>query len=367
MTTPGTLALRGAGNITETTGTISAATLDSVGAINGNVALGNANSIATVGGFTVAAGHALYLNDAGPVVLAGPVAAPTATFSASAIGISGGVDVDGLLAFESPGDVTETSGVITAGTLSSNGTDIGGNVSLNNGNDIATLGGFSANGGLTLNDQAPLQIAGNVALGGALALSGSGDINQTAGSITAAELLSDGGVNGAVALLQPGNVIPVLGAFAAAGELSMNDTGPLALTGDIFTGANALKTSPPAGPSRSKAASSPPALVNATAPEVTLGDANAIGNLGAVSTDHLLVNGVAAITGPITANNATVTSPGDLALSGPVAVSNALVLGAAGNLTQTAGTGPVNAKHRHLQRRRHEPRRRYRHRRSARP
>ncbi len=343
IATPGTVTLEDDGNITETTGAITAGTLDSGGtSIGGDVALANANAIATLGGFTVASGHTLALGDTGPLTITGPVVATYASFTAAGIAIAGSIDAAGQLALAGTGNVTETTGGVTAGTLSSGGATIGGDVALNNANHIGTLGGFAATGGLALADQAPLVIAAPVSLGGTLALLDTGAITQTGGSIVAAALTSDGGtVGGRVSLLRPGNLIPVLGNFAAPAGLALADAGPLDLAGNIFTGTDAFNLAV-GGAITQTAGKIGAGTLNAAGSEIDLARANAIGRLGNIATDTLFVDGVAAITGPLSANDATVVAPGDLALSGAAAITHELSLSSGGNITQTAGTGPLH-------------------------
>ena len=341
--TPGIVTLEDDGNIAETTGGITAGTLNSGGtSIGGDVLLGNANAIATLGGFTVAAGHTLALDDAGPLVIAGPVVAPFASFTAAGIAIAGSIDAASLLALASTGNITETTGGVTAGTLSSGGATIGGDVALNNANHIGTLGGFDAAGGLALADQTPLVIAAPVSLGGTLALLDTGAITQTGGSISAAALTSDGGtVGGRVSLLRPGNLIPVLGNFAAPAGLALADAGALDLTGNIFSGTAAFNLAV-SGAVTQTGGKIGAGTLNAAGSEISLGRANAISRLGNIATDTLFVNGVTAITGPLVANDATVVAPGDLALSGAASVARELSLSSGGNITQAAGAGPLH-------------------------
>ncbi|MDD2862649.1 MAG: hypothetical protein PHI71_16495, partial [Acidiphilium sp.] len=91
LATPGTLGL-GGGTIIET-GAISAAVLQSQGALGGYVSLAGSNRIGMLGQFDDA-GHALSLVDGGPLDLAGPVTAQVVSISATGMltldGIAGG-------------------------------------------------------------------------------------------------------------------------------------------------------------------------------------------------------------------------------------------------------------------------------------
>ncbi len=333
------LALESTGNITEPGGFITTPSLTSGGTpVGGNVALTDVNAIGTLAAFT--GDGSFTLDNSGLLTVAGPVVAPVVTLSSPTIAITGAIDAATLLALESTGNVFEaTNGAITTGTLTSGG--IGGNATLNTAlNSISTLGQFTA-GGLALNDQTPLAITSPVAIAGTLALLDTGNITQTGGTISAATLTSDGGtIGGAAAIIQPGNDIPSLGAFGAVAGLALTDAVPLSLAGNIFTGSTAPLTLLDSGnPITQTGGAISTGTLNATAGNVTLGQANAIGDLGTVNAANLYVNGVGGIGGPVAVTGgATILSPAALPVSGNINAGSNLLLEALGGISQTGGT-----------------------------
>ena len=183
-----TLALEaGAGGITEGAGgSITAGTLSSGNTtIDGAVALGNANTIATLGAF--AARGNILLDDTGPLNIAGLVTTPgtltvvdsgaldvagtvtagAATLEAAGLTLDAPLSITNALTLEAgSGGITEDAdGSITAGTLNNGNTTIGGDVSLaSTANSIATLGNFAVGTGdaFDLNDMGSLVVAGLV-------------------------------------------------------------------------------------------------------------------------------------------------------------------------------------------------------------
>jgi filamentous hemagglutinin family protein len=333
------LALESTGQIIEPGGIITTPLLTSGGtAVGGNVSLTDANAIGTLGAFSDAG--ILSLTDTGLLTVNGPVTAPVVTLSSPSIAVAGFIGASTLLALESTDNISEaTSALITTGTLTSGGTTIGGDVTLNSAfNSITTLGSFSA-GGLALNDSAALAITSPVAITGTLALLDTGNITQTGGTISAATLTSDGGtIGGAASFTDAGNNIPTLGAFAAVAGLALTDAAPLNLNGNIFTGSSAALTLLDSGQPISQSGGSASAgTLNATGSTITLGKSNAIGTIGTVNATSLYVNGVASISGPVAVTNgATILSPGALPVTGNINAANVL-LEALGGISQTAG------------------------------
>ena len=203
--TTGTLALgAGAGGITQSgSAVIVAGTLLGSGAIGGAVALGGANTIATLGSVTVAGadftladgGEGGALSVAGPVsaldvTIGGGTLSPatlavpgaiTATGSllslssgSGGIALGGSLNAAGTLALAAAGGgVTETGGTVVAGTLASVGTIVGG-AALTGSNTIGALGNFAgdttnsfvlADAGASTLTVFGTVIAGNVTLG----------------------------------------------------------------------------------------------------------------------------------------------------------------------------------------------------------
>jgi filamentous hemagglutinin family protein len=395
------LALESTGNITESTGTISVPTLTSGGtAITGNVSLnGNANRIGTISPFTL--GGNLVLNDATSLVaglvratggtsvidlntpdlltIAGPVTAPDSTLSAGSISITGALDISQTLALEAnAGGVDESTGQITAGTLTSNGTAIQGTVALVNGNIIGTLSSFAATGFIILNNSPSLTIDGLVSTPAGLTLDQSGPITEVAGGTLAVGTLSSGtAITGNVALGNA-NTIVTLGTFtvAAGDTLALNNTGLLTVTGPVsapfatiasgsieVSGLLSGNTATLSAGSIDVAGSislasllalestgnvtetggfvTVPTLTSggpAIAGAVTLADANAIGTLGAFTANGNLAltdAGLLTVAGPVSAANAVLTA-GGIAFPGQI-TTGTLALFSTNDVTESGG------------------------------
>ena len=129
------------------------------------------------------------------------------------------------LVLNSNGAISQTSGVITAGTLTGNAN---GAVTLNQANQINNLGDFAA-ASFSLANAVLLTLSGNVTTSGAQNYSSA--VFQTSGLIVADTLT--GNTNGAVTLDQA-NQINNLGDFTAA-SFSLTNTVPLTLAGDVTT------------------------------------------------------------------------------------------------------------------------------------
>ncbi len=217
------LALGGTGNISQSvsfvtggldqqTSIIRANSVVSIGTVGGSVILDGANQIGTLGGFAVSAADpanqfALF----SPTVLTvtGPLSAPNATITAGDLTIAGAVDVPGTLFIDSPGVIDETTGTIAAGTLTGGGLD---GITLANANSINVLGSFvntfAPDLGFTLDDIAPLTIAGLVADSGDIVLDDTGAISETSAGAIETPLLDLAGTD---ITLDQGNAIGLLG------------------------------------------------------------------------------------------------------------------------------------------------------------
>ncbi|MDE2390009.1 MAG: hypothetical protein KGL65_00225, partial [Rhodospirillales bacterium] len=162
------------------------------------------------------------------------------------------------------------------------------------------------------------------------------NITQTGGSITAAALISDGGTVGGSALFgQAGNIIPVLGGFAAHGDLRLNTSGALTVAGNVTTGGTlSLYGSGTIGQSSGLISA---AWLNASGTAIDLGGTN-IGLLGNVSAaGNVSIANAGGLAGTLTAQNATLGSNGGFAASGDAQIGNALYITAAGPMVQTGG------------------------------
>jgi hypothetical protein len=211
------LALESSGNIFETTGAISEATLTSGGTtIGGILSLENGNVIGTLG--PVAATGGLTLNNFQSLAIAGAIITPAS------------------LVLQARGAVTEiTGGTISAGTFGTGTGTISGALSLLNPNSISNLGNLIADGGIALNDLTPLDLAGFVTTAGSILLEGKGGITET-GTLDAATLTTGATTYAGNVILDGSNAIPDLASFtlAAGDKLDFADTGFLAVTGTVF-------------------------------------------------------------------------------------------------------------------------------------
>jgi filamentous hemagglutinin family protein len=338
-----TTLLATSGPITET-GALIVGTLSgsSTGAANLTGASASANQIAILGGFTA---NGFMLNDGLSLTVNGPVnggasasIADTAllsvpgSVSATVISLSGmnlaigGTVTDGgtgtTVLTATAGSITET-GALIVGTLSGSST---GAATLTGANQVAILGGFTANG-FTLNDGLSLTVNGPVN-GGASAsiadtalLSVPGSVNASAISLSGTNLtiggtVTDGGA-GTANLVATAGPITETGALIV-GTLSGSTTGSASLTGS-----NAIAT-----------------LGVFTAPGgLTLDDGGNLTVAGPVSAGpsaQINVAGALGITGALTAASVTL-NVADLNLGGTLTGTNQVTLNIGGSVSETGG------------------------------
>ncbi len=243
-------------------GLIQAALLLSGGAPSGAFVLGGANQVTALGSFQMASGGSLLLADAVQLTVAGPVTADAVTLGAPAITLAGLIAANLVDLSASSGGITETSGSITAGLLSSGGGIVGGATLDNPGNAVTALGNIAVSSGdFDFAQAGSLAVAGaltapNVALriGGALQIAGAGRLQAAGtvdlsangaseaptGAIVAGVLDSTQGAGGQF-LLNGANQVGILGQFAdPAGGLSLADGQPLSVAGPVTAGSLAL-------------------------------------------------------------------------------------------------------------------------------
>jgi filamentous hemagglutinin family protein len=314
-----TLTLEGFGFSEVGAGGIDAGTLTSNHAtIAGSATMNGANSIANLTNF-YASGN-VFLADAQALTLSG-------TISATTLGL-----LDSFSIAEA------TGGAIQAIELTSDGGIVGTSAILNGtGNRIDTLGPFAAHGGLALYDAKTLLIDGNINLGGALTLADAQSVEQTGGTITAAALSTGAGsIGGSAAFGEFGNQITAVSDFTTSGSLFLEDDVGLSLTGNInaATGLFIFTNNDDITQTGGKIVTGSLALGGDT---ISLDLKNTIAALGLVSAADLLINGVYAVTGTVSAGAATITSPTSLAISGDIIAGGSLLLAAA-TLAQTGGT-----------------------------
>jgi hypothetical protein len=279
------LALINDGTATETGGTISVATL--TGAGDGLVSLLDANSITTLGAFAagslaindgidlaiggiVSSASTITVEDAGNIfeIAGGTLVAPVLNSGGTTIG--GGVtllntnSIGTIGQFAAAQNIAFDDGTIYAlnGVLSSGGTislagsglaeiaggtidalellslgSLAGGVTLNNANTLGTLGVFAADD-LFLDDATALTLDGRISLSSpaGMGLASAGNITQVSGTIIAAELTSDGHLEGGNVVLNGLNTISTLGAFSGAGNFDLRDQHALTINGAVTLG-----------------------------------------------------------------------------------------------------------------------------------
>lgn len=344
ISAPTRLALGSTGSISQSAGSISTGTLLSIGTIGGDVTLAGANSIATLGAFTLAG--ALDLVDAGLLTVTGPVAGNAVSLSGGSIDLAGNVTALGILSLGGAGGISQTGGSILAGLLTSLGT-IGSATLGVAGNNIGTLGGFAASGNILLADAGSLAIAGSVATPGTLILQGGTGISEISGGVIDAGSFGSGaGTIGGNVDLANANSIAVLGNLylGNGGTLSLADATALKITGQVSadtvlltsagsvveTGAGVIDT----GTFGTGAGS--------IAGDVRLAGANSIASLGMLNAGGTLVlddAGTLAIDGPVTAGVVSLADNGIITLAGAVSGTLGFVtILADGLLDATGGT-----------------------------
>ena len=258
---PGVVSDGGAGavSLVATTGTITEPGALIAGTLSGSAAgaatLTGSNQIASLGAFTAAGltlldaasltvsgavngGASATITDTGLLTIAGSLSAGAVSLTANAISIPGVVSDGGagtVALIATTGTINET-GALIAGTLS--GSALGA-ATLIGGNQIATLGAFTA-AGFALNDSVPLTVSGVVSGGasativdaGLLTIGntvGAAAVSLTAGSIAIPGVVTDGGA-GTVALIATNGTINETGVLNA-GTLTGSAAGAATLTG----------------------------------------------------------------------------------------------------------------------------------------
>ncbi|AIF48217.1 beta strand repeat-containing protein [Dyella japonica] len=234
------------GAITQTAGSLKAPLL--TGSSQGTTALTQANQITQLGSF---AANGFSLTNAGALTVAGPltstgsVALTTHSGDLTLLGAMSGTDVSLIAA---NGAVNQTGGTLTANTLSGHSS---GATSLTLGvNTIGNVGSYSSGGDFSLGDASALTVSGPLTSGGNMTLgtsgnltlagsvsgqavtlnTGAGNVNQTAGTLTAGTLT--GGSSGDTLLTQA-NQIGLLGGYSSGGNFSLTNGAAIAQSGAL--------------------------------------------------------------------------------------------------------------------------------------
>jgi fibronectin-binding autotransporter adhesin len=389
------------GSITES-GAISAGTL--AGSAGTTATLTGANTIATLSSFSAPDGFTLnngeVLSIAGPVsssgtvvvsngsfglTVPGTISALAATLSASSIGIAGALAVTDTASLVSGGGITE-SGVINAGTLTGSA---GATASFTGNNTIGTLVNFGVTGGTNafdLTDATPLIVAGTVTGAGnvylrdtgvgGITIASSGSVGagttQFAGFQTDLFTINAGGkVTGGTFELAPntpgrsltlgtggaglalsslsgiGPAALRLGAVTLPGDLSPTITArSIVVAGAFGGGAISVELDSLGGISQTSGVLTAGILTGHAAGGVSLGSANAVGNLDSFnvsggSSFTLVDSGLAGglgVSGVVTAANVTIEGAPTVTVTGTIAAAGTLILSSgAGGIQLDAG------------------------------
>ncbi len=328
--------------LNQTGGAITTASL--AGSSAGATALtAGGNAIGTLAGFSSAGGFSLA--DGQALAVSGPVADATSV----ALNVMGGLTLNGAvqtgaLTLTATGAITQPGGAIIANSLTGNAA---GATLTASGNRVSTLANFASTGNLALTDRAPVTVSSavSVASGGTLTLTDDSPTFGTGGS-----LLAPGGT---VALREytAGNGITVGGGGGLAGtppvtaqtlRLGIPTGGPVTIAGafnlstvtvlDLESGGAIAETG--AGAIRV-------ATLTGNGASASLGGANQVGTLGAVTTNSgfALTNAQAlAVAGPVTDGQsvALTTTAGGLTLAGNVTAPSVTLTSAAA-VNQTGG------------------------------
>lgn len=309
--------IAGSGGIAQPGGSLTATTL-TIAVAGGSATLGQtANSIANLGNATITGGS-LTVADSVAMTVSGAVTANAITLTDSAAGtaftingslttaaggtvtltasnVSGGIDLGGsvnasatgIVDLSAGGNVSQSGGGITAGTLRSTG-GIGGDLVLDKGgNAIGAIGKLAVTGDAAIADNVALDVTGpftatnitlvgtaagadairvsgsisatnaivleNTAATGGIALAGTvtaasldarpqeGGLIQSAGAVTAGSLTASS-IFGKVELDQPGNAIGTLGKMTAA-SIVLRDSIPLTIAGPLSAADITLRNS----------------------------------------------------------------------------------------------------------------------------
>ncbi|KRA30305.1 hypothetical protein ASD68_15830 [Rhodanobacter sp. Root627] len=315
-----TLTLDAAGTLTFKTG----ATIESTGGTGGTHTLGG---VLTGTSGVVFEGGSSFITNGGDLAVNG-----------GAFTLDGALDAGaGTVTLDSSGAIGQTSGVITAGTLTGSST---GATTLGEANQIGTLGDFSA-ASLSLTNSTALTIAGNIVAGDAGDPVGPPVVLPTGGSIT----LSSGGIitqDAGSSISSNGGDISLTGsAVALSGTLDASNsdtTGDVTLTStagglsvEDITGDTVTLEATGGGITQTDGVITAATLTGSTTGDATLNrSTNVIAKLDDFSAASLLLanNTALTIAGNVVAGDATGT---------PVVPGN-ITLSSGGVITQEAGS-----------------------------
>ncbi len=256
----GALSLRGANISVAAGGDLSVSTL--VNGVNGAVSLvaGGVLSLSGTAIDTGSAGLALASNG-GALDVSGSLRGGEVSLAGrDGISLAADVSAANVLKVSSKASVLQTSGVVTAGTLTGR---VDGDVALGGFNRIGAVGDFSVGGALSLRNQEGLALTGNVAAGsvaldvaqgvvvtGSLGATGKGASISLAGGTrlqvgdgAATGVLTGNVHNEGTLAFNRSDVVSFAGAIDGKGALVQQGTGTLVLTGaNSYSGGTVVKS-----------------------------------------------------------------------------------------------------------------------------
>ncbi len=315
----------------------------------GDLSLGGANEIASLGSLTSLAGLAVTNDSLQPLGVTGPVTAqnPMILTAPAGLGLAGNLSAPAIVL--NGGAITQSAGTIATTTLSGAAQS----ATLVSANAVGTLASFTAPGGLVLTNAAakPLIVSGPVQSDGAVTLTApagltiAGSIAGGTVSVNAATVSESGGLIAAgtltgttgTATLTAANAIGTLGDFSAS-SLALNDAGALTLAGIV----NAPSVSLTAGGAISQTGG---ALIASTltgaAPAASFSaPGNRVTTLGSFTSAGavLLADAIPlAVAGPVGVGSLTLIDPATVDFTGTVG-TGLLALDNTGSVSQTSGT-----------------------------
>ncbi|HEY2616771.1 MAG TPA: hypothetical protein VGI78_05480, partial [Acetobacteraceae bacterium] len=324
-----TVDLVSAGAISQSSGTLIAATLTGSAATSASLTQPG-NRVGTLGAFSTKAGFALTDNQAllvnGPVADSGAASTLALITETGDMTLAGAVSAANIVDLISAGAISQTGGILIAGTLTGSAATAA--VLTQQVNQVGTLNGFTS-AGFTLGDAIGLAVLGTVSGGpgvtigdkGPLAIVGT--VNATAVSLTADSITIPGNVTGSTVTLSS-----TVGPIGETGALNAN-----ILTGSAVTTASLTGTS---------FSNSVGTLNGFTAAGFTLDNGIGLTVLGTVSggpSATIADNGPLAVNGTVAASAVNLTAD-SITIPGNVTGATVALFGTAGAIGET---GVLNA------------------------
>ena len=253
-----------AGQVLQSGGIITAGTLNVASQLG--VGLPSANAVTNLGAVSSSAVGGIGFTNAGNLILTGNLSAPGLP-----IGLT-----------SNTGSITQASGIITADAF---GVSAATGITLNDANVVTSIGMGTTSGAISFTNAGDFSLGDDVfAPSQSVSLtSNTGAITQAAGAVIIAGTLNASAKTGIT--LNGANAV-ALGVVSnsTSGGISAADAGSLALTGNVTAAGQAVSLTAYTGALTQSAGVITATTLNASAVTgVTLGGANAVTNLGAIS------------------------------------------------------------------------------------